>query len=274
MPFLLFQKSYFAVESLTDPGLKRDCNEDAVFCGTASGCFAVSDGMGGADAGAQASGIVISSLRDFAATPAKNLSRASRAVYRANQEIREAASRHHWKGTGATVAGLVLDPFNPQSGYLFSAGDSRAYLYRDGALKQLTNDHTVSSAMGVDESTLPKHMQGVLTNVVGVGANFFLDAGEVPIRKGDLFLLCTDGLTRQVPDKKIRGVLAENRTLREKLEKLSKSAADAGGIDNLSVILLQFADLPAVTADVEQEKQNLPDEEDEEAENDATPPTE
>ena len=274
MAFLLFSKKYFRAGAHTDRGLKRTENQDAYRCFPARGLFLVSDGMGGGEGGSLAAGMVVRVLEQAAAVPMKHLSGITKFAYKANAEIRNYAKEHDLRGMGATIAGILLNAFQPDTGMLFSAGDSRGYRLRNGVLTQLTTDHTIASAMGVGEETLAKHLQGILTNVAGCGANFFLETRELDLCAGDVYLLCSDGISRQVSEEKMKRILESSDSPAARGRALVEASLKAGGVDNATAIVLEFDTIPEITPDVAEEEANCPDEPLEGGEDDATPPTE
>lgn len=274
MAFLLFSKKYFRAGADTDCGLKRTENQDAYRCLPARGLFVVSDGMGGGEGGSHAAEIVVRVLEQAASSPLKHLSSITKFAYQANAEIRDYAQEHNLRGMGATIAGILLSAFQPGNGMLFSAGDSRGYRLRHGALKQLTTDHTIASAMGVGEETLAKHLQGILTNVAGCGAGFFLETRELDLCAGDIYLLCSDGISRQLPEQEIKRILESAESPATRANALVEASLKAGGVDNATAIVLEFDTIPEITPDVMAEEEQCPDDPEEGGEDDATPPTE
>ena len=258
MPFLLFQKKYFSAGAYTDTGLARKENQDSYRCLSSGGLFVVSDGMGGGDGGERASAIVVQTLAKAVVTPLKNLSAMVKFSYQANTEIQKFAAANHMRGMGATIVGIVLSPFQPTFAMLFSAGDSRCYRLRKKELELLTTDHTIASAMGVTEEKLAKHLQGVLTNVAGCGPN----------------LLCSDGVSRQIPESEIKQILSSNSLPEQKAKDLITASLKHGGMDNATAIVIAFGKLPEITPDVSREEAETPMTPDGEEEDDVTPPTE
>ena len=259
MPFLLFQKKYFAGGAATSRGLVRKDNQDSYSCIDASGIFAVSDGMGGGDAGDLASAIVIRSLEPAAHHPMKDLSSAEELMHHANREICEYALKYHMHGMGATVVGILLDPFHPGKAILFFAGDSRCYRLRDHALEQLSNDHSIAASMGIPEEKLAKRLQCVLTNAVGCGPRFFLETHELELRSGDSFLLCSDGVFRQVSKDEIREIMEADISASRKAKELVDAADRHGGRDNATAVVVSFSELPEITPEIRQEEADCPD---------------
>lgn len=274
MPFLLFSKKYFRAGADTDCGLKRTENQDAYRCLPARGLFIVSDGMGGGEGGRRAAEMVVRILEQAVAMPMKHPSGITRFAHQANAEIRDYAREHNLRGMGATIAGILLNAFQPDNGMLFAAGDSRGYRLRNGILTQLTTDHTIASAMGVGEEKLAKHLQGILTNVTGCGTSFFLETRELDLCAGDVYLLCSDGISRQVPEQEIKRILGSAGSPATRGHALVEASLKAGGVDNATAIVLEFGTIPEITPDVVEEEAKCPDEPEEGGGDDVTPPTE
>ena len=274
MPFLLFQKKYFNAGAYTDTGLARKENQDSYRCLSSGGLFVVSDGMGGGDGGERASSIVVQTLSKAVVTPLRNLSAMVKFSYQANAEIQKFAVANHMRGMGATIVGIVLSPFQPTLAMLFSAGDSRCYRLRGKELELLTTDHTIASAMGVAEENLAKHLQGVLTNVAGSGPKFFLETQILDLKDNDLYLLCSDGVSRQLSEQEIKQILSSSSAPEQKAKDLIAASLKHGGMDNATAIVIAFGKLPEITPDVSREEAETPMVPDGEEEDDVTPPTE
>ncbi|MBQ9337555.1 MAG: serine/threonine-protein phosphatase [Lentisphaeria bacterium] len=274
MPFSLFRKKYFHAGACTDPGRVRKDNQDSYLSCGSGGLFLVSDGMGGGDGGDRASRIVVQTLSKAAQSPLKDLSKIVDLACQANQEILNYAGENDLRGMGATIVGILLSPFRPAQGLLFFAGDSPCFRFRDQSLTRLSTDHTVASAMGVPEEQLAKHLQGVLTNVAGCGPGFFLETLPLEILPQDQYLLCSDGVSRQVSEQEIKQILTGGSSAEAKACALVDAALKHGGPDNATAVVIEFDTLPEITPDVLQEEAECPDlpvfaKEDE----DVTPPT-
>jgi len=275
MAFELFKKKYFSAGACTDPGLLRPDNQDAYRCCPGSGFFVVSDGMGGGEEGARASAMAVRELRKAAVAPLKELSRAVGFAYRANAAIAGFAAEHGLRGMGATLVGLLLSPFDPAAALLFSAGDSRCYRLRGGALTPLTRDHTVAEAMGVAEEKLARHLRGVLTNAAGCGAGFFVEERRLEIAAHDRYLICTDGIHRQLPESGMKEILSSADGADGKARALVAASLKYGGADNATAIVIEFGELPEITGEIRREEAECRDMPEEEESDDAvTPPTE
>ena len=259
MPFNLFRKKYFSAGACTDPGLVRKDNQDSYLSCGSGGLFLVSDGMGGGDAGDQASRLVVRHLSQAAQKPMKNLSVVVDLACQANQEIMQFTAKNNLRGMGATVVGIILAPFQPAQGMLFFAGDSPCFRLRNRTLTKLTTDHTVASAMGIPEERLARHLQGVLTNVTGCGPNFFLETQELEIQSQDQYLLCSDGVSRQISESEMKEILLSSQPAEKKARDLVQAALKHGGPDNATAVVIAFDSLPEITPDVLQEEQECPD---------------
>ena len=278
MSYTLFSKKYFTAGAATHTGLVRRENQDAWCCMPGAGLFAVSDGMGGGDGGELASAMVIEAFRKAAQAPVRDLAAVSQLAYEANAAIRDYAGKNCLRGMGATVLTLLFDPFDPASAMLYYAGDSRCYRLRDKNLEQLSADHTVAAAMGVPEELIAAHFQGVLTNAAGCGPNFFIETHKVDLRAGDLYLLCSDGIYRQLGEGGLKRILSSGSAPGEIAEALVKSSLNCGGADNATAVVVSLGTLPGITADVREEMAAAPAraawEEGDDAADAVTPPTE
>jgi protein phosphatase len=229
-----------AVGAATDIGQVREGNEDSYL--VLEPLFAVADGMGGHRGGEVASALALETIRHLFEEREGSLSEqveeANRAVFQ-----RSAADRAV-QGMGTTLtAALVQD----DGVRLAHVGDSRAYLYRDGELHQLTSDHTLVHRMveegEISEEEAETHpKRSILTRALGVDDAVQVDEGIVEVRAGDRLLLCTDGLTVMVSDEEIRAVLDRTPDPQEAAERLVAAANRAGGVDNITAVILEFAE--------------------------------
>ena len=186
---------------LTDVGRQREANEDTFVIDEP--LFAVADGMGGAQAGEVASKMakeVLEAGGEDAGTPEERL---IRMIRDANQRIyRHAASEESRRGMGTTATAAILEGRTVTVGHV---GDSRAYRIRDGSLEQLTHDHSLVSELVRTGQLTPEaaenHPQrSIITRALGPEADVEVDAHSHAARDGDVYLLCSDGLTGMVPD--------------------------------------------------------------------------
>jgi protein phosphatase len=226
----------------TDTGLRRKRNEDSVLVREVDGLFVVADGMGGHRGGALASELCVKTIerafatQTFHGTPhdaiPKRASQLARAIQMANEAILDRANQDRLlEGMGTTVCAAMFS-LTKQRLYIGHVGDSRIYCLRDGVLRQMTNDHTMKE-FGVDGDAAAH-----LSRAVGI-------RGEVPVdiilgkpKAGDVYLLCSDGLTKMVDDDDIRQVLQENAP-QEAVEKLIAAANARGGMDNVTTVVVK-----------------------------------
>jgi len=234
----------FAVASAaeSDPGARRKRNEDAILVSEDHGLFVVADGMGGYRGGELASKLAVATI--FEAFESKKFdgprldgmprraSELARALLMANSAILAmAASDKILKGMGTTISAAR---FVPEKGRLYVAhvGDSRIYRYRRGALRQMTSDHTMKD-FGL-EGAKAAH----LSRAVGVWPSVPIDVVIAKPEPGDAYLLCSDGLTKMVPEDDIEKLLRENEA-EVAVGKLIAAANEGGGEDNVSVVLVR-----------------------------------
>jgi protein phosphatase len=249
--------SCFETAELSDVGRKRKNNEDACLRIPEKGVYCVADGMGGVVGGDLASEAIITRLQKvFARTSAEesesfagHVALFRRAANAASKWIREFAEDKVIGQMGSTLVALVFDPNNPRRAVGLHAGDSRLYRYRNGQLQLLTADHSAAAALaaklGRDPAKMPDKYQNELTRAVGLAETVELEKTPVDVASGDLFLLCSDGLTRMVSEAAISKVLKRNNdtALGEVAQTLISGANEAGGKDNITVILVRMGDL-------------------------------
>ncbi|MBE8952035.1 MAG: Stp1/IreP family PP2C-type Ser/Thr phosphatase [Quinella sp. 1Q7] len=201
--------------------------------------FVVADGMGGAQAGEVASQLLVEVVKIvLAEIPAPwDEKILSRAILAANEKILDTARQNaEYRGMGTTATILSL---NGAQGYFAHVGDSRLYLLRSGTLRQLTEDHSYVETLVrrgelSAEAARTHPMKNVLTQAVGAMDDIQVDAGNFPVQGGDIFLLCTDGLTNMVDDATIAKIL---QTAENPADVLIDAALAAGGRDNVTVIV-------------------------------------
>ena len=246
--------SYLTSAELTDIGYRRPNNEDALVRLPEQGVFCIADGMGGVQGGAAASQAVADALREtftessdapFALTAKASARLIAHALDSASQRIKAQADERGFIGSGSTAVVLAFDRISPSRALVLHAGDSRAYRYRNDTLDQLSADHSVAAAAGLaDEGDLPAMFRGVITRAVGLEDTVELEETAVDIEPNDLFLLCSDGLSKMVPDRLLQGLLREHAAapLDTLARLLMDEALHAGGEDNVSVLLVRVAD--------------------------------
>jgi len=232
----------------TDNGLRRADNEDTFVVMPEVSLFLVADGMGGEAAGDLASQIFAdAAVEIFSTAEARSederLDLVQRAFTLAHERIREHVTKHPEDlGMGCTAE---LASFLGDSCLLGHVGDSRTYLYRDGRLIQLTRDHSLIQDQ-LDQGLITsaearRHpLRNVVMRAVGVNEHLGVDLLNGKIQPGDIFLLCSDGLTDMVEETSVAEVLGSSLGCAEKGERLIEIAKAAGGYDNITVVLCEM----------------------------------
>jgi PPM family protein phosphatase len=225
----------------TDPGRIRRRNEDAFVLDPP--LFAVADGMGGAQAGEVASRLAAAAFREY--HEADGLApdeRVQAIIQEANRRIYERArADSDVSGMGTTVTAALLIGGRVTVGHV---GDSRAYRIRTGRLEQLTEDHSLVGDLMRSGRLTPEEadahpQRSVITRALGTDPDVDVDTSTVEVQPGDLFLLCSDGLTTMVADEDILGILAAAPTLDDAARELVRAANTGGGEDNVTVVLFR-----------------------------------
>jgi serine/threonine protein phosphatase PrpC len=231
------QQSWVA---LTDIGRVRTHNEDSVLAQPP--LFVVADGLGGHEAGEFASSIAVETLRDHAPRrpDAKALARAVRAANR--EVIRAAREGLGRQGMGTTMTAAIVEGTRIA---IAQVGDSRAYLLHAGALRRITEDHSMVADMirrgQLTEAESRYHPnRSVITRALGTDPNMTADPYEIDAEPGDRLLLCSDGLTSMLEDGAIAEALAAYRDPAIAARMLIDAANDAGGHDNISVVIVDI----------------------------------
>ena len=232
--------------ALTNVGKVRKNNEDAVLLLPKKQCYVVSDGMGGGKAGEVASAMMVqeieSALTKSSTVPAEREGLIIRSAYKVNELIRDYAEQHNYSSMGATFVCLLMDTWHPSMATVFHAGDSRIYRIREKEIEQITEDHTVAAASKVDEGKLAPMFRGVLTNALGTGSEFFLERTAIDVQNDDIYIVCSDGLSRMVPDSNILYICEtlQNESSETICKELIDTALGCGGRDNVSVIVIKI----------------------------------
>lgn len=231
----------------SDSGLKRTNNEDFFLVRSDLGFCLVADGMGGAAAGETASRIFAeTTLEVFSSFDGRSekdiVELVQRAFGFANENILSHVEKYpHHKGMGCTAELLA---FSDKGFVIGHMGDSRTYCLRDGQLKQLTIDHSFVQNQ-IDEGLITQAearshpLRNVILRAVGIEKRLALDLVRGVMLPGDLFLLCSDGLSDMLNDGQSRNILFSTATLLQKAEELIESAKTAGGYDNITVVLAE-----------------------------------
>jgi serine/threonine protein phosphatase PrpC len=229
----------------THQGRIRPINEDRFLCRPDAGVWLVADGMGGHSHGDIASSAIVQSVGD-ATVPGryeKTVDTFTSGVFGAHEQIKEISRANGGLVIGSTVAGLVM------SAYRFSviwSGDSRVYLVRDTRVRQLTTDHTEAQALLRKGAITQQEAENwprrnVIVHAVGVDDAPHIEMTRGETRPGDMFVLCTDGLTNHVADEEIQILTASNTAQRACVE-LIRVALERGGKDNVSVVVVRCLD--------------------------------
>ena len=224
----------------THPGVVRRQNEDACLERPEIGLWAVADGMGGHSSGDLASRLIVEALQEIGEVPdlEREVSDRLAGVNRKLVELAEAEAPD--TVIGSTVVVLLMAG-ETASGLW--AGDSRIYLYRGGALRQLTRDHSQVEAM-IESGLLKRDdpsahaLANVITRAVGADLELVLDRLQEPLQEDDVFLLCSDGLTKMVTDTEIAEVLAHGDS-EESVQALLHLTLVRGARDNVTIVVVQ-----------------------------------
>jgi len=248
--------SHIAFAEFTDCGLVRPQNEDSFASLPADGCFLVSDGMGGGEAGEVASRIVAERLAaavsgTAADSPGRRKFAVQQAIHGANREIRDYARAQGYAQMGATLALWLADAWNQRRAWLCHVGDSRIYRLRDGVLEVLTRDHTLGAELAARtaNAAFAEHsvssLSHILTRSIGVAGRVLPEWGTADVRRGDLFMVCSDGVPTMLSDAGIGGILAgAERDLAAAAAQLADRVRLAGARDNYTFILFRIAAEP------------------------------
>jgi PPM family protein phosphatase len=266
----------YTAAAITDRGRKRGSNEDAFGYSAEHGVYLVCDGMGGAAAGEIASSLAVDEvlrlvserLSEKASAGSESETGAvseiipriaAEAVLVANEAIHSRGQRNaNLSGMGTTLVGLMVDA--PDSNldsqleaqseerrrvWIFNVGDSRCYRMRNGSIEQCTQDHSlVEEQIRLGRMTRAQAarspLRNVITRALGTQVSVTPDVIEVAVESGDLFLLCSDGLPREISDEKIESILNESHNeLEELCTRLIQAANKAGGHDNITCLLVR-----------------------------------
>ena len=239
----------------TDVGRKRRNNEDAHGEWPAQGVFCVADGMGGAQDGEVASRAVVESLAgllprwaafDPPMAQEDRLDALARALDAASFWVKSYADSQGKKGCGSTFVGVCLDPGDPSKATAVHAGDSRVYRVRGKKIVQITRDHSVAQMAGVkDEKELNPMFRSLILRAVGIKPAVEAERTPFDVAEGDRILVCSDGLSRMVPDKEIARIAEAAESPNAAADALVDRANELGGKDNVTVVAVFVGALPA-----------------------------
>jgi serine/threonine protein phosphatase PrpC len=239
----------------SDIGRRRPHNEDCFAAEASLGLYVVCDGMGGGNAGEVASRMAIETIvahvRSSGEATEKtvpddpNLTRPTNILIQAIRAANAAVYRASWEqpkyaGMGTTVAAVRLAGHSLSIAHV---GDSRVYLLREGDVQPLTVDHSwvaeqVAQGYMTEQEAECSPRRNIVTRALGVESTVDIDVAEIPVFEGDLFLLCSDGLTRGVCRGDILRTLTQDGDLETKTDRLIALANEAGGDDNITVMLV------------------------------------
>ena len=227
----------FAFGDRTDVGRGRPENEDSHLVDPDDGLYAVADGMGGHRAGEVASATAIDALK----SAYLGGQRIDQAVVAANAAVfARAAEDAALRGMGTTLTAIALHDSTAELGHV---GDSRAYLMRDGAVTQVTEDHSLVEQLVREGRLSPEEAQNhpqraIITRALGVDADVAVDTYRLDLKPGDRLMICSDGLTNMLSDDTIAQTLRRHADPQQAADTLVDMANQAGGDDNITVILL------------------------------------
>jgi protein phosphatase len=230
----------------SDTGRQRNANEDSYLASPP--VFVVADGMGGAQAGEVASRLAAESFENADRGPESPEAYLKGIAKEANAHIhRLAQSDSSRSGMGTTLTAALVE--DDEVG-LAHVGDSRAYLFRDGELKLLTSDHSLVEELRrqgrlTDEQAEDHPQRSIITRALGPESEVEVDTMTYRARPGDVYLLCSDGLTTMLREETIGAVLADAPSLTEAVERLVGKANDAGGRDNITVVAFRLEEAKA-----------------------------
>lgn len=242
----------YTAAAVTDRGRKRPSNEDAFGFSVEHGVYLVCDGMGGAAAGEIASSLAVdellrllSSRSDRDAESAAMPEVAEIAIAAANEAIFSRSQRNYkLSGMGTTMVGLLVEE---RRVWVINIGDSRCYRLRNRSLEQITEDHSlVEEQVRLGRMTraeaLRSPLRNVITRALGTQSRVTPDIVCLEAEPGDLFLLCSDGLTRELSDPLIESMLSIDLPLAALCARLVEAAKRAGGHDNITCILVRASE--------------------------------
>jgi serine/threonine protein phosphatase PrpC len=243
---------HIACAGISHTGKLRGNNEDAMLLLPGKSTFFVADGMGGGAYGEIASRLAMEAIEQVLATeePGKRPPTArergllvAEALNLASSTILEQATELGLGTMGTTAVGLILDASNRRRAIALHAGDSRAYRYRYWNLTQLTVDHSVAEAAGItNKKLMPRKYRSGVTRAIGTTEYVEIEETEVSVRRGDLFFMCSDGLTEMLSDEKLTKLFRKNSKLElpQLARVLAEAANNAGGKDNITVVLVKI----------------------------------
>lgn len=225
----------------TDTGRRREANQDALLA--AYPLFVVADGMGGHIGGEIASASTVDRLKPIAESGKVTSKSIEKALSRAVKDIASHPETTD-EGTGTTVTGVFLEILDADVHWVtLNIGDSRVYLVRDGAIVQITTDHSVVQELVASGRLSPEEAENhpygnVITRAVGPSESVTPDYVRLDVVDGDRFVICSDGLTKELTDYGIQHFLREHADPADAVTAMLEAALENGGRDNISIIVL------------------------------------
>lgn len=233
----------------TDIGKRRSQNQDRVdvFKNQDRTLVIIADGVGGNQSGDVAAQTTVAFLgRHFTDSAPKNVKHAKawfidQVQLANNLLLKKSAEKHIYRGMGTTMVAAII--FADSKFVIANIGDSRGYIYHDGLLTQITNDHSlvnelVKNGDMSEQAARVSPQNNIITRAIGVSREAKADVNAFAFNQGDLLLLCTDGLSKMLDNQELKSVLADEQLdLTGKCQELIRRANDAGGFDNVTVLI-------------------------------------
>lgn len=238
----------YSAYGTTDIGKVRDENQDALNIDTKLNLFIVADGMGGVQYGALAARYIVDdipklfkeNIDQIIEKNPENITNILKEIFNIENDI---LRKRLGRNTGASV---VLTFINGREAFIANQGDSRAYLYNKDLLTRLTRDHNIANLLVENGKITPEQamthpMRHRLTSYVGMEGAVVPEVKRIALEPGNRLLLCTDGLTGMIPEREIAEVLKNEQNQKIALKKLIAKANEAGGHDNITIILIDIS---------------------------------
>ena len=226
-------------------GMRRTNNEDAIYINEQKNLYLVADGMGGCNAGEVASSTAISAFVEAMenAENGETLDKMMSAVAQCNKEVYQKSRENiEFLDMGTTLVAVTVEN---EKMFIVHVGDSRVYLFRENNLQQITTDHSyvmelvkIGSITREEAEVHPK--RNIITRAIGIREEVEADTVIEDVKQGDKILLCTDGLSNMVSKGEMTKILIEQCSTEEKVKKLVVLANEKGGLDNISLILIEI----------------------------------
>ncbi|NDO46816.1 Stp1/IreP family PP2C-type Ser/Thr phosphatase [Clostridium sp. MD294] len=226
-------------------GMRRTNNEDAIYINEQKNLYLVADGMGGCNAGEVASSTAITAFVEAMenAVNGETLDKMINAVAQCNKKVYKKSKENiEFLDMGTTLVAVTIEN---EKMFVVHVGDSRVYLFRENNLQQITTDHSyvmelvkIGSITREEAEVHPK--RNIITRAIGIREEVEADTIIEEIKQGNKILLCTDGLSNMVSKKEITKILIEQCSTEEKVKKLVALANEKGGLDNISLILIEI----------------------------------